>query len=92
MRSTRAARSCSRRPGRGSCENLHRFFARELNLHGSRLYARGAWGEAIRVGAGGAIPLAPLVSRVIPLESLQEGMETALAGGPVMKVLVDVTA
>jgi hypothetical protein len=29
---------------------------------------------------------------VIPLESLQVGMETALAGGPVMKVLVDVTA
>jgi hypothetical protein len=29
---------------------------------------------------------------VIPLESLQAGMEAALAGGPVMKVLVDVTA
>jgi hypothetical protein len=38
------------------------------------------------------VPLAPLVSRVIPLEALQEGMETALGGGPVMKVLVDVTA
>ena len=72
--------------------NLHRFFARELNLHGSRLYTRAAWEEAIRLGASGAVPLGPLVSRVIPLESLQEGMETALAGGPVMKVLVDVTA
>ena len=71
--------------------NLHRFFARELNLHGSRLYTRAAWEEAIRLGASGAVPLAPLVSRVIPLESLQEGMETALAGGPVMKVLVNVT-
>ena len=72
--------------------NLHRFFARELNLHGSRLYTRAAWEEAIRLGASGAVPLGPLVSHVIPLESLQEGMETALAGGPVMKVLVDVTA
>ena len=72
--------------------NLHRFFARELNLHGSRLYTRAAWEEAIRLGASGAVPLGPLVSRVIPLESLQEGMETALGGGPVMKVLVDVTA
>jgi len=72
--------------------NLHRFFARELSLHGSRLYTRGAWEEAIRLGASGAVPLAPLVSRVIPLESLQEGMETALGGGPVMKVLVNVTA
>jgi 2-desacetyl-2-hydroxyethyl bacteriochlorophyllide A dehydrogenase len=72
--------------------NLHRFFARELNLHGSRLYTRGAWEEAIRLGASGAVPLGPLVSRKIPLASLQEGMETALGGGPVMKVLVDVTA
>ena len=48
--------------------------------------------EAIRLGASGAIPLAPLVSRCIPLEALQEGMEQALGGGPVMKVLVDVTA
>jgi (R,R)-butanediol dehydrogenase / meso-butanediol dehydrogenase / diacetyl reductase len=72
--------------------NLHRFFARELSVHGSRLYTRAAWEEAIRLAASGAIPLASLVSRVIPLESLQDGMETALAGGPVMKVLVDVTA
>ena len=72
--------------------NLHRFFARELALHGSRLYTRAAWEEAIRLGASGAVPLGPLVSQVIPLESLQKGMETALAGGPVMKVLVNVTA
>ncbi len=72
--------------------NLQRFFARELNLHGSRLYTRAAWEEAIRLAATGAIPLAPLVSRTLPLEQLQEGMETALAGGPVMKVLIDVTA
>lgn len=72
--------------------NLHRFFARELSLHGSRLYTRAAWEEAIRLAAHGAVPLAPLVSQRIPLASLQEGMETALGGGPVMKVLVDVTA
>ena len=36
--------------------NLHRFFARELNLHGSRLYTRAAWEEAIRLGASGAVP------------------------------------
>jgi 2-desacetyl-2-hydroxyethyl bacteriochlorophyllide A dehydrogenase len=72
--------------------NLHRFFARELYLHGSRLYTRAAWEEAIRLAAAGAVPLAPLVSRRIPLASVQEGMETALGGGPVMKVLVDVTA
>jgi 2-desacetyl-2-hydroxyethyl bacteriochlorophyllide A dehydrogenase len=72
--------------------NLYRVFERELSMHGSRLYSREDWEEAIRLGASGAVPLAPLVSRVIPLEELQDGMEQALGGGPVMKVLVDVTA
>jgi hypothetical protein len=31
----------------------------------------------------------PLVSRRIPLEALQQGMEEALGGGPVMKVLIE---
>jgi (R,R)-butanediol dehydrogenase/meso-butanediol dehydrogenase/diacetyl reductase len=72
--------------------NLYRMFARELTMHGSRLYAREDWEEAIRLAASGAVPLGPLVSRRIPLEALQDGMEQALAGGPVMKVLVDLTA
>jgi 2-desacetyl-2-hydroxyethyl bacteriochlorophyllide A dehydrogenase len=71
--------------------NLYRMFARELSMHGSRLYAREDWEEAIQLAASGAVPVAPLVSRVIPLEALQEGMEQALGGGPVMKVLVDPT-
>jgi threonine dehydrogenase-like Zn-dependent dehydrogenase len=61
-------------------------------MHGSRLYNRTDWEEAIRLAASGAVTLAPLVSRKIPLEGLQEGMEEALRGGPVMKVLVDLTA
>ena len=61
-------------------------------MHGSRLYAREDWEEAIRLAASGAVPLAPLLSRTIRLEELQQGMEQALAGGPVMKVLVDLTA
>jgi 2-desacetyl-2-hydroxyethyl bacteriochlorophyllide A dehydrogenase len=70
--------------------NLYQMFARELFMHGSRLYARADWEEAIRLVASGAVPVAPLVSRRIPLESLQRGMEEALGGGPVMKVLVEV--
>jgi threonine dehydrogenase-like Zn-dependent dehydrogenase len=42
-----------------------------------------------RLAGSGAVPVGPLVSRRIPLEDLQKGMEEALAGGPVMKVLVD---
>jgi threonine dehydrogenase-like Zn-dependent dehydrogenase len=71
--------------------NLYPMFARELKMHGSRLYTRAAWEEAIRLMAAGAIPARPLVSRRIPIEDLQKGMEEALGGGPVMKVLVDLT-
>ena len=72
--------------------NLYQMFARELHMHGSRLYAREDWEEAIRLAGSGAVPVGPLVSRKIPLEALQDGMEQALGGGPVMKVLVDLTA
>src|SRR5438128_2536366 len=71
--------------------NLYQMFARERHMHGARLYAREDWEEAIHLAAGGAVPVAPLVSRKIPLEALQQGMEQALGGGPVMKVLVDLT-
>ena len=70
--------------------NLYQMFARELVMHGSRLYARADWEEAIRLVASGAVPVAPLVSRRIPLEALQRGMEEALGGGPVMKLLVEI--
>jgi (R,R)-butanediol dehydrogenase/meso-butanediol dehydrogenase/diacetyl reductase len=70
--------------------HLYSLFARELRVHGSRLYTRAAWEEAIALIAGGAVDVGPLVSRIIPLDSLQSGMEEALGGGPVMKVLVDV--
>jgi (R,R)-butanediol dehydrogenase/meso-butanediol dehydrogenase/diacetyl reductase len=72
--------------------NLYQMFARELTMHGSRLYTRSAWEEAIRLAAAGAVTLGPLVSMRIPLEHLQKGMELALGGGPVMKILVDLTA
>ena len=73
--------------------NLYQFFARELTMHGSRLYSREDWEEAIRLAAAGAVSLgAPGESASIPLESLQQGMEETLRGGPVMKVLVDLSA
>jgi 2-desacetyl-2-hydroxyethyl bacteriochlorophyllide A dehydrogenase len=70
--------------------DLYRFFARELTMHGSRLYAREDWVEAIALASTGAVSLAPLVTHCLPLASLQHGMEEALGGGPVMKVLIDV--
>ncbi len=70
---------------------LYPMFARELTMQGTRLYARADWEEAIRLAAAGAVSVGSLVSHKIPLEGLQEGMEQALRGGPVMKVLVDLT-
>jgi 2-desacetyl-2-hydroxyethyl bacteriochlorophyllide A dehydrogenase len=71
--------------------NLYRMFERELTIQGARLYARRDWEEAIELAGSGAVPLAPLVTRTIPIDGLQQGMQQALAGGPVMKILVDVT-
>ena len=72
--------------------DLYRFFARELTMHGSRLYAREDWVEAIALASTGAVSLAPLVTHSLPLSSLQHGLEEALRGGPVMKVLIDLGA
>ncbi len=71
--------------------HLYALFARELRVHGSRLYTRAAWEEAIRLAAAGDVVLGPLVTRVIALGELQQGMEEALGGGPVMKILVDLS-
>jgi 2-desacetyl-2-hydroxyethyl bacteriochlorophyllide A dehydrogenase len=72
--------------------DLYAMFARELTMHGSRLYTRADWEEALRLAAAGALTLAPLVSRRIPLDELGTAMEATLNGAPVMKVLVDLTA
>jgi 2-desacetyl-2-hydroxyethyl bacteriochlorophyllide A dehydrogenase len=69
--------------------NLYQMFARELVMHGSRLYGREDWEEAIRLAASGAVPVGPLVSRRIPLEQLADGMRAALGGANVMKILVE---
>jgi 2-desacetyl-2-hydroxyethyl bacteriochlorophyllide A dehydrogenase len=69
--------------------HLYPIFARELTVLGSRLYTRAAWEEAIRLASSGAIPVGSLVTRSILLEELQQGMEELLAGGPAMKVLVN---
>lgn len=69
--------------------NLYQMFARELVMHGSRLYGREDWEEAIGLAAGGAVPVKPLVSRRIPLEALADGMRAALGGASVMKILVE---
>ncbi|WP_433317452.1 zinc-dependent alcohol dehydrogenase [Micromonospora sp. CA-269861] len=69
--------------------NLHRFFWRELELLGARLYQRDDMVEAIRLVASGAIPARQLISRIEPVEAAGAAF-AALEGGGVMKVLLDV--
>jgi 2-desacetyl-2-hydroxyethyl bacteriochlorophyllide A dehydrogenase len=69
--------------------DLYPVFARELTLHGSRLYTNAAWDEAIRLAAERRLPLASLVTGRVGLDGLQAAMEDALGGGPVMKILVE---
>ncbi|PYC68085.1 Zn-dependent alcohol dehydrogenase [Micromonospora arborensis] len=69
--------------------NLHRFFWRELELLGARLYQRDDMVEAIRLVAAGEIPARQLISRVEPVEAASAAF-AALEGGGVMKVLLDV--
>lgn len=68
--------------------DLHRFFWRELELLGARLYQRSDFTEAVRLVASGEVPAARLVSDVVPLERVADAFAT-LAGGGAVKVLVD---
>lgn len=71
--------------------DLHRFFWRELEMFGARLYQREDFEEAVRLVAGGSIPARQLISQVVALQDVEEGF-LALESGGVMKVLVDCRA
>jgi 2-desacetyl-2-hydroxyethyl bacteriochlorophyllide A dehydrogenase len=68
--------------------NLHRFFWRELELFGARLYQRDDMAEAIRLVASGAVPAQRLISQIVPVDAVTAAFD-ALEGGGVMKVLID---
>jgi len=70
--------------------DLFRFFWRELNLKGVRVYESQDFERAIALAASGALPLDRLVSDIRPLESLKGGFEDMEAGGSVMKILMEV--
>jgi 2-desacetyl-2-hydroxyethyl bacteriochlorophyllide A dehydrogenase len=69
--------------------NLHRFFWRELELFGARLYQRDDMTEAIRLIATGAVDAKRLISRVGPIDTVTDAFAALESGGSVMKVLID---
>ena len=68
--------------------DLFRFFWREIQLCGARVYEPQDFEAAIALAASGSIPLDRIISSVQPLEGLTDAMHQLEGGGPVMKILV----
>ncbi|MBL8176950.1 MAG: zinc-binding dehydrogenase, partial [Bryobacterales bacterium] len=68
--------------------DLFRFFWRELKLCGARVYEPEDFDKAIAIAASGGLPLDRIVSRVLPLASLQDAFHELERGGEVMKILM----
>jgi (R,R)-butanediol dehydrogenase / meso-butanediol dehydrogenase / diacetyl reductase len=70
--------------------DLFRFFWRELRLSGARVYEAEDFELAIELAAG-RLPLAKLITDVLPLSRLKEAMHRMEGGGDCMKILMSCT-
>jgi (R,R)-butanediol dehydrogenase/meso-butanediol dehydrogenase/diacetyl reductase len=68
--------------------DLFRFFWRELKLTGARVYEPEDFEAAISLAASGELPLQSLITSVVPLDGLGDGLRQMERGGEVMKILV----
>ncbi|MDG0791817.1 alcohol dehydrogenase catalytic domain-containing protein [Cohnella ginsengisoli] len=68
--------------------DLHRFFFRELQLFGARVYEREDFVRAIGLATSGRLPLASLITDILPLERLADGFKKMESGGDAMKILL----
>jgi (R,R)-butanediol dehydrogenase/meso-butanediol dehydrogenase/diacetyl reductase len=68
--------------------DLFRFFWREIQLRGARVYEPEDFEAAIALAASGSLPLDRIVTGIQPLEGLADAMHQLEGGGPVMKILV----
>ena len=69
--------------------DLFRFFWRELQLYGARVYEPQDFDEAIQLAADGILPLTRLISDKRPLSELQTAFEQIESSTDLMKVLID---
>ncbi len=69
--------------------DLFRFFWRELKLSGARVYEPEDFELAIELASTGRLPLAKLITDVLPLAGLEEAMHRMEGGGACMKILVN---
>jgi 2-desacetyl-2-hydroxyethyl bacteriochlorophyllide A dehydrogenase len=75
--------------GHETVTDLFQVFFRELSIQGARAYARSDFEEAIRLIASGEINLDSMISKRCRLEGIQETLDLAITGMPVMKLMVD---
>ncbi|MFJ5962119.1 zinc-dependent alcohol dehydrogenase [Pseudarthrobacter oxydans] len=68
--------------------DLHRFFWRELQLLGARLYNGSDFVRAVELVADSKIRVRPLISATVPLAEAHKAFD-ALEAGRTMKILVD---
>lgn len=69
--------------------DLFRFFWRELNLCGVRVYEPRDYEEAIELASSASIPFEPLITETRPLEALSETFRQMGEGENLIKVLMD---
>lgn len=69
--------------------DLHRFFLRELELVGARLYDRADFVTAVDLTTRGLIPAEAMISQVVGLTDAAEAFHALESGAGVMKILVD---
>ncbi|MBR7103512.1 MAG: alcohol dehydrogenase catalytic domain-containing protein [Lentisphaeria bacterium] len=68
--------------------DLHKFFWKELEMIGTRVYEYEDYEKAIELAGSGTLPLEELVSSVFPLEQLQEAFAYLCGTPDAMKVLI----
>jgi 2-desacetyl-2-hydroxyethyl bacteriochlorophyllide A dehydrogenase len=68
--------------------DLFRFFWRELQLVGARVYEPEDFEKAIAIAASSAIPASRLITDIVPLDGLEGALRQMESGGEVMKILV----
>lgn len=69
--------------------DLFRFFWRELQLVGARVYEQEDFIQAISLADSGKLPIDKLITKVYPLEELEHGFKEMEGGGSAMKIVLN---
>jgi len=72
--------------------DVYQIVAKELAIHGSRVYRSEDYEKALRLMADGRFDPTPFISRIVTLDNVvADGFESIDRGDPVVKILVDLS-